>query len=70
MELLIHVDQQKQPHTLNKRCNESLTETKGERLMGFLSATARKDTKQYGKVQYMVNLRDVPGVTKAKSNAE
>ncbi|KAF4960727.1 hypothetical protein FGADI_742 [Fusarium gaditjirri] len=70
VELLIHVDQQKQPYTLNKRFNESLAETKGQRLMGFLYATARKDTKQYGEVQYMVNLRDVPGVTKAQSNAE
>ncbi|KAF5709087.1 dynamin family [Fusarium mundagurra] len=70
VELLIHVDQQEQPYTLNKRFNESLAETKGRRLMGFLYATARKDTKQYGEVQYMVNLRDVPGVTKAQSNAE
>ncbi|KAF5676955.1 RBTMx2-like protein [Fusarium denticulatum] len=70
VELLIHVDQQKQPYTLNKRFNESLAETKGRHLMGFLYATARKDTKQYGEVQYMVNLRDVPGVTKAQSNAE
>ncbi|EGU72789.1 hypothetical protein FOPG_17735 [Fusarium oxysporum f. sp. conglutinans race 2 54008] len=70
VELLIHVDQQKQPYTLNKRFNESLAETKGRRLMDFLYATARKDTKQYGEVQYMVNLQDVPGVTKAQSNAE
>ncbi|RYC84091.1 hypothetical protein BFJ63_vAg13021 [Fusarium oxysporum f. sp. narcissi] len=70
VELLIHVDQQKQPYTLNKRFNESLAEMKGERLMGSLYGTARKDTKQYGEIQYMVNLRDIPGVTKAQSNAE
>jgi hypothetical protein len=70
VELLIHVDQQKQPYTLNKRFSENFAEMKGERLMGFLYATARKDTKQYGEVQYMVNLRDVPVVAKAQSNAE
>ncbi|CAI6020287.1 unnamed protein product [Clonostachys chloroleuca] len=70
MKLLIHVDQQKQPYTLNKRFNESLAETKGERLMAFLYPTARKDPKQYGEVQYMVNLRDVSYVTKSQSNSE
>jgi hypothetical protein len=70
VELLIHVDQQKQPYTLNKRFNESLAEMKGERLMDSLYGTARKDTTQYGEIQYMVNLRDVPGVSKAQSNAE
>ncbi|KAF5536863.1 dynamin family [Fusarium mexicanum] len=70
VELLIHVDQQKQPYTLNKRFNESLAEIKGQRLMDSLYGTARKDTKQYGEIQYMVNLRDIPGVAKAENNAE
>ena len=70
VEVLIHVEEQKQPYTLNKRFNESLAEMKGERLMISLYGTARKDTKQYSEIQYMVNLRDIPGVTKAQGNTE
>ncbi|KAJ4017431.1 hypothetical protein NW761_014966 [Fusarium oxysporum] len=43
---------------------------KGERLMSSLYGTARKDTKQYSKIQYIVNLRDIPSVTKAQGNAK
>jgi hypothetical protein len=70
VDLLIRVDQRKQPYTLNRLFNESLAKTQGERVMELLYAKARKDTKQYGHVQLMVNLRDIPEAVKDKSNTE
>jgi hypothetical protein len=68
--LLIEVEQRKKPYTLNRQFNQARLKTRGQRLTELLRPKARKDTKQYGEVQYMVNLDDIAAAAEAKSNVE
>lgn len=68
--LLIEVEQRKQPYTLNRRFNETLSKARGYRVTELLRPKARKDTKQYGELQYMVNLDDIAKAAENKSNVE
>lgn len=68
--LLIEVEQRKQPYTLNRQFAEALSKARGYRITELLRPTARKDTKQYGELQYMVNLDDIAKVAGGKRNVE
>jgi hypothetical protein len=68
--LLVEVEQRNKPYTLNRQFNQALSKTRGQRLTELLRPKARKDTKQYGEVQKMVNLDDVATAAEAKSNVE
>ncbi|KAH7378604.1 P-loop containing nucleoside triphosphate hydrolase protein [Cadophora sp. MPI-SDFR-AT-0126] len=68
--LLIEVEQRKKPYTLNKQFAEALSKARGCRLTELLRSKARKDTKQYGSTQYMVNLNDIAKAAEGKSNVE
>lgn len=70
MELLIHVNQRKQPWTLNARFNTNLAKARAESLTNLLYPQARKDSKQYGDTQHMVNLDSIPQAVKNQTNAE
>lgn len=70
MELLIHVNQRKQPWTLNGRFNEMLAKARAERVASLLRPQARLEAKQFGEPQQMVNLAAIPQAIKAQSNAE
>ncbi|KAF3002299.1 hypothetical protein E8E14_002462 [Neopestalotiopsis sp. 37M] len=69
-ELLIRVERLKKPYTLNAQFAKALSKTRGERIAKVLEPTARKDTTQYGEVQSMVNLVDIPKVAQEKHNVE
>ena len=68
--LLIEVEQRKKPYTLNKQFAEALSKARGYRVTELLRPMARKDTKQYGELQYMVNLNDIAKIAEGKSNVE
>ncbi|KAI9172701.1 hypothetical protein HJFPF1_02212 [Paramyrothecium foliicola] len=68
--LLVEIERRKQPYTLNKQFNESLSRARGHRMTELLRPRARKDTKQYGSSQDMVNLSDIAEAARGKSNAE
>lgn len=68
--LLVEVEQRKKPYTLNRQFNQARSKTHGQRLTELLRPKARMDTKQYGEVQYMVNLDDIAAASEAKSNVE
>lgn len=69
-DLLVQVEQHKKPYTLNRRFNEALSKTRGQRITELLRPRARKDTKQYMSVQHMVNLDDIAQAAEGKSNVE
>lgn len=66
--LLIEVEQRKQPYTLNRQFTRALSKARGHRLTELLRPKARMDTKQYGDVQYMVNLDDIAKAAEDKGN--
>ncbi|KAL6910136.1 P-loop containing nucleoside triphosphate hydrolase protein [Trichoderma evansii] len=68
--LLIEVEQRKQPYTLNRQFSEALARARGYRITELLRPTARKDTRQYGELQFMVNLDDIAKAAEAKPNLE
>jgi len=68
--LLIEVEQRKKPYTLNRQFTEALSKARGYRLTQLLRPKARKDTRQYGELQYMVNLDDIAKAAEGKSNVE
>jgi hypothetical protein len=68
--LLIEVEQRKQPYTFNQEFTKLLSKAQGNRITELLRPKARKDTKQYGETQYMVNLDDIPEAAENKSNVE
>lgn len=68
--LLIEVEQRKKPYTLNKQFAEALSQARGYRVTELLRPKARKDIKQYGETQYMVNLNDIAKAAEGKSNVE
>jgi hypothetical protein len=68
--LLIEVEQRKKPYTLNKQFAEALSKARGYRVTELLRPKARKDIKQYGETQYMVNLNDIAKAAEGKSNVE
>jgi hypothetical protein len=68
--LLIEVEQRKKPYTLNKQFAEALSKARGYRITELLRPKARKDIKQYGETQYMVNLNDIAKAAEGKSNVE
>ncbi|KAL2213154.1 hypothetical protein CC79DRAFT_1338803 [Sarocladium strictum] len=70
MQLLLHVNQRKQPWTLNARFNATLAKSRAESLTNLLYPQARKDSKQYGDTQHMVNIDNIPQAVKTQSNAE
>ncbi|KAH6648210.1 P-loop containing nucleoside triphosphate hydrolase protein [Truncatella angustata] len=68
--LLIEVEQRKHPYTLNRQFNEDLSRARGYRITELLRPKARKDTKQFGELQYMVNLDDIAKAAEGKRNVE
>ncbi|KAK6084821.1 dynamin family protein [Seiridium cupressi] len=68
--LLVEVEQRKHPYTLNRQFNEILSRSRGYRITELLRPKARKDTKQYGGLQYMVNLDDIAKAAEGKRNVE
>jgi hypothetical protein len=68
--LLIEVEQRKNPYILNRQFTEALSKARGYRVTELLRPKARKDTKQYGGLQYMVNLDDIAKAAEGKSNVE
>lgn len=68
--ILIEVEQRKQPYTLNRKFAQALSKARGYRITELLRPTARKDARQYGDVQYMVNLDDVAKAAEGKRNVE
>jgi hypothetical protein len=68
--LLIEVERHKKPYTLNHRFSEALSKSRGRRITELLQPRARKDTVQYGAIQYMVNLADIAKAAEGKSNVE
>ncbi|UKZ86377.1 uncharacterized protein TrAFT101_002211 [Trichoderma asperellum] len=68
--LLIEVEQRKQPYTLNRQFSQALSKARGYRIIELLRPTARKDTKQYGDLQYMINLDDIAKAAEGKRNVE
>jgi hypothetical protein len=68
--LLIEVEQRKQPYTLNRQFAQALSKARGYRITELLRPTARKDTRQYGDLQYMVNLDDIAKAAEGKRNEE
>jgi hypothetical protein len=69
-ELLVEVEQRKQPYTLNRQFTQALTKSRGQRITELLRPKARKDTKGFGEVQYMVHLDDIAKAAEGKSNME
>ncbi|KAL7935214.1 P-loop containing nucleoside triphosphate hydrolase protein [Trichoderma chlorosporum] len=67
--LLVEVEQRKQPYTLNKQFAQARLKAQGYRLTELMRPKARKD-KQYGEVQYMVNLDDIAKAAEGKNNLE
>ncbi|RDW63442.1 hypothetical protein BP6252_10987 [Coleophoma cylindrospora] len=68
--LLVEVEQRKQPYTLNRQFTEVLSKARGYRITELLRPKARKDTSQYGELQYMVNLDDIAKAAEGKRNVE
>ncbi|PON25743.1 dynamin family protein [Trichoderma gamsii] len=68
--LLIEVEQRKQPYTLNPQFNQAWSKATGYRITELLRPTAKKESKQYGVVQYMVNLDDIAKAAEGKRNVE
>ncbi len=68
--LLVEVEQRKQPYTLNRQFNGTLSNARGQRITELLRPKARKDTTQYGELQYMVNLDDIANAAEDKGNVE
>ncbi|TVY26296.1 Interferon-induced GTP-binding protein Mx2 [Lachnellula hyalina] len=68
--LLIEVEQRKKPYTLNKQFADALSKARGYRVTELLRSKARKDNKQNGKIQLMVNLNDIAEAAEGKSNVE
>jgi len=68
--LLVEVEQRKKPYTLNRQFTEALSKARGYRVTQLLRPKARKDTRQYGELQYMVNLDDIAKAAEGKSNVE
>ncbi|PNP38878.1 hypothetical protein TGAMA5MH_09102 [Trichoderma gamsii] len=68
--LLIEVEQRKQPYTLNPQFNQAWSKAIGYRITELLRPTAKKESKQYGVVQYMVNLDDIAKAAEGKPNVE
>lgn len=68
--LLIEVERKKQPYTLNRQFSAALSKASGQRLRELLRPRARKDTTQYGELQYMVNLEDIATAAEGKRNVE
>jgi len=68
--LLVEVEQSKQPYTLNRQFNEARSKARGHRITELLRPKARKDTKQYGGLQHMVNLDDIARAAEGQSNVQ
>ncbi|VUC38166.1 unnamed protein product [Clonostachys rosea] len=68
--LLIEVERHKNPYTLNRQFADALSKARGHRITELLRPKARKDTRQYGELQNMVNLDDIAKAAEGKSNME
>ncbi|KAI5456958.1 P-loop containing nucleoside triphosphate hydrolase protein [Mariannaea sp. PMI_226] len=68
--LLVEVERHKRPYTLNRQFADALSKARGYRITELLRPKARKDGRQYGEPQYMVNLDDIAKVAEGKSNTE
>ncbi|KAK2608430.1 hypothetical protein QQS21_002997 [Conoideocrella luteorostrata] len=69
-DLLIEVERREQPCTLNRKFTQALAEAQGYRITELLRPKARKDTKQFGEPQNMVNLDDIATAAEDKGNME
>ncbi|KAF4448356.1 hypothetical protein F53441_8231 [Fusarium austroafricanum] len=67
---LVDVERHKKPYTLNRQFAEALSKARAQRITELLRPRARRDTKQYGELQYMVNLDDIAKAAEGKSNME
>ncbi|KAL7912170.1 P-loop containing nucleoside triphosphate hydrolase protein [Trichoderma velutinum] len=68
--LFVQVEQRKKPYTLNRQFAEARAKARGYRAMEQLYPKAKKDTRQYGETQYMVNLDDIAKAIEGKNNVE
>lgn len=68
--LLVRVEQRKKPYTLNPLFTGALSKARGDRITELLRPKARKDTKQYGSPQQMVNLDDIAKAAEGKRNVD
>ncbi|KAM0262745.1 hypothetical protein ACHAQJ_001539 [Trichoderma viride] len=68
--LLIEVEQRKQPYTLNHQFAASRSKAQGYRITELLRPTAEKNSRQFGETQYMVKLDDIAKITEGKRNVE
>ncbi|KAG4254545.1 dynamin family protein [Fusarium proliferatum] len=68
--LLVEVERHKKPYTLNRQFADALSKARGYRITELLRPKARKDTRQYGELQNMVNLDDIAKAAEGKSNME
>lgn len=68
--LLIEVEQRKKPYTLNPQFNQAWSKAIGYRITELLRPTALRESKQYGEIQYMVNLNNIAKVAEGKRNVE
>ncbi|KAH0526343.1 hypothetical protein TsFJ059_009676 [Trichoderma semiorbis] len=70
VDVLVEVEHRKKPYTLNRQFAEARSKARGYRATEQLYPKARKDTKQFGETQYVVNLDDVAKVAEGKNNME
>jgi hypothetical protein len=68
--MLINVEKRQQLYTFNPQFAQNRSKARGYRITELMRPTARKDTKQYGGLQYMVNLDDIAKATEGKRNEE
>ncbi|SCO76713.1 related to RBTMx2 protein [Fusarium oxysporum] len=68
--LLIEVERHKKPYTLNRQFADAVSKARGYRITELLRPKARKDGRQYGELQNMVNLDDIAKAAEGKSNME
>lgn len=68
--LLIEVERRKQPYTLNRQFTEALSKSRAFRITELMRPRARKDNRQFGELQYTVNLDDIVKAAEDKSNVE
>ncbi|KAJ4229186.1 hypothetical protein NW759_003909 [Fusarium solani] len=66
--LLVKVEQHKKPYTLNRQFAEARSKARGHRITELLRPKAKKDTKQWGELQYLVNLDDIAKAAEGQSN--
>ncbi|TPX16327.1 uncharacterized protein E0L32_003976 [Thyridium curvatum] len=68
-DMLIQVQQRKQPYTLNRQFAADLSKSRGHRITALLRPKAKED-RRFAEPQYMVNLDDIAEAAEGKHNTE